>query len=485
MSFICSALLEIPCIYYRFSQISLYEAQPRTPFWKILEISEWDVTGDLDDAVTKDINAQQVENLAKDNVIQRILLLGPEGSGRSEIFKKLQTGSFGEHGDGTQEKDYSAFEPIIKGNMVEGMKALIANSDALVNHTEELLTEYVDAVDDENPDEIERRTEMTKRMLKKFKACEVDVELRQACELIKQSKWSDLGKDLRLTPALAELWDNEGIQRTFRQRSYFKELGLYVVVGDCIEYFFGTEKYEKPTDVKVKDRVFYAIATMGKRIGGTIVRVDQNIHIKLDNGKTHTVPKSEWKERIEKSNLHRIASKGWRPTFKDSLRARVKTNGITEANFKVSNQFGGSELEFNIIDVGGQRTDRKKWIHCFENVEAVMFVASLSGYCETLAEDSRVNQMTEALDLFEEISNNRWFSYTPIILLLNKSDLFQQKIQTNRLVECPAFRNKDKFDLRVYTPHHNGKSLGKGYLHKTFPLTAYSKTKGIEIINVP
>jgi hypothetical protein len=42
-----------------------------------------------------------------------------------------------------------------------------------------------------------------------------------------------------------------------------------------------------------------------------------------------------------------------------------------------------------LIDVGGQRSERRKWIHCFENVNAVMFVASLAVYDQVLLEDSK------------------------------------------------------------------------------------------------
>ena len=39
---------------------------------------------------------------------------------------------------------------------------------------------------------------------------------------------------------------------------------------------------------------------------------------------------------------------------------------------KVNNKNGGT-FQFELIDVGGQRTERRKWIHCFEDVTAGLF----------------------------------------------------------------------------------------------------------------
>lgn len=67
----------------------------------------------------------------------------------------------------------------------------------------------------------------------------------------------------------------------------------------------------------------------------------------------------------------------------------------------------------------------------FDNVGVVIFIASLSEYNEKLFEDSNINAMDEALDLFRSTINNEWFRDKPVILLLNKMDLFAEKLSVS------------------------------------------------------
>jgi guanine nucleotide-binding protein subunit alpha len=80
-------------------------------------------------------------------------------------------------------------------------------------------------------------------------------------------------------------------------------------------------------------------------------------------------------------DLDRLFSKEFVPTDQDVLRARLRTTGITETIFDLGS------LQYRMFDVGGQRSERKKWIHCFENVNALMFLVAISGYDQCLAED--------------------------------------------------------------------------------------------------
>lgn len=82
------------------------------------------------------------------------------------------------------------------------------------------------------------------------------------------------------------------------------------------------------------------------------------------------------------------------------------------------------------MDVGGQRNERRKWIHCFQDVTAIIFVTAISEYDQFLYEDERQNRLIESLKVFEDICNKSYFSKVAMILFLNKIDLFEDKIQT-------------------------------------------------------
>ena len=54
-----------------------------------------------------------------------------------------------------------------------------------------------------------------------------------------------------------------------------------------------------------------------------------------------------------------------------------------------------------MVDVGGQRSERRKWIHCFENVTSIMFLVALSEYDQVLVESA--NEVSMYLIVFTRI----------------------------------------------------------------------------------
>ena len=124
------------------------------------------------------------------------------------------------------------------------------------------------------------------------------------------------------------------------------------------------------------------------------------------------------------------------PNDQDLLRSRLRTTGITETIFDLG------QLTYRMFDVGGQRSERKKWIHCFESVTSIIFCTALSEYDQVLLEEAGQNRMVESLVLFESVINSRWFLRTSIILFLNKIDVFKSKLP--------------KVPLEKYFPEYTG-----------------------------
>jgi len=118
-----------------------------------------------------------------------------------------------------------------------------------------------------------------------------------------------------------------------------------------------------------------------------------------------------------------IYSADFNPSRDDALKTRIRTTGLIDRRYEIKENF------FHICDVGGQRNERKKWIHSFESVTALIFVAALNHYNAVLFEDEKQNAMHESIQLFEEICNSKWFRQTEIILFLNKDDLFREMLR--------------------------------------------------------
>jgi len=113
----------------------------------------------------------------------------------------------------------------------------------------------------------------------------------------------------------------------------------------------------------------------------------------------------------------------YEPNLEDALKCRAPTTGLLEERFLIN------DTPFSIFDAGGQRTERRKWVHMFDCVTSVIFVAALNHFCTVLFEDERKNGMQESLELFGEIVNAKWFRQTSIILFLNKNDIFKQRLR--------------------------------------------------------
>ncbi|KAJ6608845.1 heterotrimeric G protein alpha subunit 4 [Mycena sp. CBHHK59/15] len=162
--------------------------------------------------------------------------------------------------------------------------------------------------------------------------------------------------------------------------------------------------------------------------------------------------------------LPRLFDRAYVPTEQDIVRARARTIGITETTFALK------EHEMLMVDVGGQKSERRKWIHCFQDVTSILFLVSLSGYDQCLVEDRDANQMQDAMTIWDSICHSQWFKQTSIILFLNKNDLFERKIATS--------------DIRSFFPDFDGEAgsatAGRDYFKRRFGRLAQKAGRGKE-----
>uniref|UniRef100_A0A4W5N4F3 G protein subunit alpha 13 n=1 Tax=Hucho hucho TaxID=62062 RepID=A0A4W5N4F3_9TELE len=128
-------------------------------------------------------------------------------------------------------------------------------------------------------------------------------------------------------------------------------------------------------------------------------------------------------------NVEKLGEPSYIPSQQDVLLARKPTKGIHEYDFEIKS------IPFKMVDVGGQRSERRRWFECFDSVTSILFLVSSSEYDQVLMEDRQTNRLRESLNIFETIVNNRVFLSVSIILFLNKTDLLEEKVLNVSLSE--------------------------------------------------
>ncbi|KII63207.1 Guanine nucleotide-binding protein alpha-16 subunit [Thelohanellus kitauei] len=216
-----------------------------------------------------------------------------------------------------------------------------------------------------------------------------------------------------------------------------KEQMRQVIMSNIAQFFdILVQIYKMQTDIVCSDSEkemmselsdFYAkgsFATIPPEICGAMKTLWANPNFKklVEQSQAHHLNIALTKLADE---VERICQPGYVPTEGDALLARVKTTGIQQIEFEFKNTI------FIICDVGGQRSERRKWVNTFEDVDAIIFFIAISEYNQTLEEDPTVNRIAESKKLLESILSSPWFTRSSIILFLNKHDLFLEKLKTS------------------------------------------------------
>jgi len=154
-------------------------------------------------------------------------------------------------------------------------------------------------------------------------------------------------------------------------------------------------------------------------------------------------------------DINDIAVPGYEPTNEHIVSVRTKTTGVTEAPLAIPPD------EITLVDVGGQRSERRKWVNVFEGVNVVLYVISLSDYDQVLTEENTINRMTESLEIFEKMSNHVVFENAVFIVFLNKYDVLEQKLANDPPSYPELFEDYQPMDVKGTANFLKGKFVEK------------------------
>jgi guanine nucleotide-binding protein subunit alpha len=143
-----------------------------------------------------------------------------------------------------------------------------------------------------------------------------------------------------------------------------------------------------------------------------------------------------------------------------------------------------------MIDVGGQRPERRKWIETFDNVTTLIFCVAISEYDQMLREEPRQNRLLESFQLWESVINSKWFQRTSVVLFLNKKDIFRQKLRMNPLQRYfPEYRGPPDGIQEEFAYEHAAEFLKHKFLSMNYGrvqiypyLTCATDTKNIDMV---
>ncbi|KDQ53612.1 hypothetical protein JAAARDRAFT_39301 [Jaapia argillacea MUCL 33604] len=149
-------------------------------------------------------------------------------------------------------------------------------------------------------------------------------------------------------------------------------------------------------------------------------------------------------------DVQRIASRDYEPSDNDIVRARLRTMGVQEYKMKFEK---GSEAgrEWIFYDVGGSRSCRAAWFPYFDDINAIIFLAPISCFDESLSEDKLVNRLDDSLLLWKSLCSCPLLTRVQLVLFLNKYDLLEKKLN-------PKGKGGEVVQVKDYVPGYGDRS---------------------------
>lgn len=118
------------------------------------------------------------------------------------------------------------------------------------------------------------------------------------------------------------------------------------------------------------------------------------VFVKVFEANKDLLPQNFLSSISKLSSFPRWGGPKWLPTTDEILCGRSRTIGINRSMFRNKTRL------FEVIDVGGQKNQRQKFIHLFDNIDQIIFVAALSDYNLTLWESPTEDRLRDSINLF-------------------------------------------------------------------------------------
>ncbi|CAK9276299.1 unnamed protein product [Sphagnum jensenii] len=323
-------------------------------------------------------------NYLEQSKAHKLLLLGHEGSGRSTIFKQAKI----LYNDGFTKEEKANFKSLIQTNIYKYMSILLEGRERFEEEEDDLaeIRALSQLSASKERKSMSRKGKSVFAMEARLKQVSDRFLEKMAAESL-ESGFPSSSYTQEFAPIVEELWNNPAIKAVYDRRADLHSLPN--VASYYLDRVVEVSKTEyEPTENDI-------LQAEGLSQGSGLVQIEFDLEDKVPN------------------------SGAWQDNESPLVIGR-----------------------YQLIRVGGRGSDRQRWLDMFEDVRAIIFCVALSDY-DALWPDSSgtlCNKMVQTRDFFNSVLKHPCFQDTRFVLLLNKYDLFEDKITRGiPLTSCEWF----------------------------------------------